>query len=92
MMGKSKSVISRLWDKYRQTGGVAIRPGCGRPKSTTPRQYRFITLIALRDRFKSAPAINREFRTLTGRRISHSTVKNRRYQAPLKARQPYSSP
>ena len=88
-MGKSKSVISRLWDKYRQTGGVAMRPGRGRPKSTTPRQDRLITLLALRDRFKSAAAINREFLTMPGRRISTSTVKNRLYQARLKAGRPF---
>ena len=85
--GKSKSVISRLL--HRQTGNVTMRRGRGRLKKTTVRQDRLIRTVALRNRCFTAPEIKREFRTATGIRLSHSTVRNRLRAAGLKARCPF---
>ena len=87
--GKSKSVISRLVVRYRQTGGVKIRDGRGRHKKTTPRQDRYLRIIALRNRFISAPQLRDTFRGVTGIRISKSTVHNRLRAVGLKARRPF---
>ncbi len=86
--GKSKSVISRLVSRYRQTGGVKIRDGRGRPKKTTPRQDRYLRIIALRNRFISAPELRDTFRGATGIRLCKSTVHNRLREVGLKARRP----
>ena len=55
---KSKSVISRLWNRYHQTGSVKIRTGRGRKPKTTARNDRQLVLLSLRNRFKPASKIN----------------------------------
>ena len=87
-MQKSKSVISRLWNLFRQTGEVKMRPGRGGRPKTTAREDRHIRLLALRDRFKSSSKINRDFRFFTRVRISDRTVRNRLKSAGLQSRRP----
>ena len=87
--GKSKSVISRLMARYRQTGGVKIRAGRGRPRKTSPRQDRCLRTMALRNRFISAPELRDNFRAVMGIRLSTSTVRNRLKSAGLKSRRPF---
>ena len=50
----SQSTISRLWNRFRQSGSTADAPRLGRPRVTTPAQDRFIRLRHLRNRFLSA--------------------------------------
>ena len=50
----SQSTISRLWNRFRQSGSTADAPRSGRPRVTTPAQDRFIRLRHLRNRFLSA--------------------------------------
>ena len=38
-----KSIISRLLNRFKQTGNVADRPRSGRPRKTTLREDRFLT-------------------------------------------------
>jgi transposase len=85
---KSKSVISRLWNKYRQTGNVKIRTGRGPKCKTTARDDRNLVLLSLRNRFKPASKINSEFRAATGIRICDRTARNRLKAAGLKSRRP----
>ena len=85
---KSKSVISRPWNKYRQTGNVKIRTGRGPKCKTTARDDRNLVLLSLRNRFKPASKINSEFRAATGIRICDRTARNRLKAAGLKSRRP----
>ena len=46
--GISQSTVSRLQQKFRETGDVKDRPRSGRPKVTTPAEDRYIRRLALR--------------------------------------------
>ena len=79
----SQSTISRLWNRFRQSGSTADAPRSGRPRVTTPAQDRFIRLRHLRNRFLSAQST---VQALPGnQRISRQTVRNRIHGAGLRA-------
>ena len=83
----SQSTISRLWNRFRQSGSTADAPRSGRPRVTTPAQDRFIRLHHLRNRFLSAQST---VQALPGnQRISRQTVRNRIHGAGLRAYRPY---
>ena len=83
----SQSTISRLWNRFRQSGSTADAPRSGRPRVTTPAQDRFIRLRHLRNRFLSAQST---VQALPGnQRISRQTVRNRIHRAGLRAYRPY---
>ena len=52
--GCQRNTIIRLHQRFQQTGGVADRRRPGRPRVTSPRTDRFITLTHLRRRFQTA--------------------------------------
>ena len=82
-----QSTISRLWNRFRQSGSTADAPRSGRPRVTTPAQDRFIRLRHLRNRFLSAQST---VQALPGnQRISRQTVRNRIHGAGLRAYRPY---
>ena len=83
----SQSTISRLWNRFRQSGSTADAPRSGRPRVTTPAQDRFIRLRHLRNRFLS---VQSTVQALPGsQRISRHTVRNRIHGAGLRAYRPY---
>ena len=83
----SQSTISRLWNRFRQSGSTADAPRSGRPRVTTPPQDRFIRLRHLRNCFLSAQST---VQALPGnQRISRQTVRNRIHGAGLRAYRPY---
>ena len=54
----TQSVISRLRNRYNQTGTVQERQRSGRPRCTTAGEDRYLGLIARRQRFQSAIRLN----------------------------------
>ena len=86
---RHKSTISRLLDRFLQTGNVADRPRSGRPRKTTPREDRFLTTSSRRNRFLSCRKLGRLLRNATGTRVCDNTVRNRLHAARLKACRPY---
>ena len=71
----SQSTISRLWNRFRQSGSTADAPRSGRPRVTTPAQDLFIRLRHLRNRFLSAQS---NVQALPGnQRIRRQTARNR---------------
>ena len=83
----SQSTISRLWNRFRQSGSTADAPRSGRPRVTTPTQDRFIRLRHLRNRFLSAQSNVQALPC--NQRISRQTVRNRIHGAGLRAYRPY---
>ena len=83
----SQSTISRLWNRFRQSGSTADAPRSGRPRVTTPAQDRFIRLRHLRNRFLSAQSTVQALPS--NQRISRQTVRNRIHGAGLRAHRPY---
>ena len=79
----SQSTISRLWNRFQQSGSTADAPRSSRPWVTTPAQDRFIRLRHLRNRFLSAQST---VQALPGnQRISRQTVRNSIHGAGLRA-------
>lgn len=85
VFGCTKKTIRRLAMRFRQTGSVKDRPRSGRPRVTTAREDRYLTLTHLRRRFMPATMMARHYG------ISAQTVRNRLRSSnrPLRARRPY---
>ncbi|GFT37703.1 transposable element Tcb2 transposase [Trichonephila clavipes] len=45
-LGVSQSEISRIWNRFLETGSAGRRPGQGRKRATTPNEDRFLVLTA----------------------------------------------
>jgi hypothetical protein len=71
----NQSTISRLWNRFQQTGSTNDRQRSGRPRIATPGQYRYIRVFHLWNRTTVAAST-----TAAGipgfRRISSQTVHN----------------
>ena len=76
-LGVSQSVIGRLWQWFQATNSVRNRPRSGRPRSTTNREDRYITNMALCQRTTTARRLRDNLRTVTGTRVSDQTIRNR---------------
>ena len=85
----SKSTITRLYQRLRQTGTTNDRPRSGRPRVTTRRQDRYIRLTHLRDRFREAAETSQVTPGTHNNRISADTVRNRLREFGLRPRRPY---
>ena len=79
-----QSTISRIWQLYGETGTVKERSGRGRKRKTDPADDNFIRNITLRDRFISAPQLQRQLRDSTHLVVSVQTVRNRLQEAGLR--------
>ena len=79
---RHESTISRLLNRFQQTGNVADRP---RSSHATPREDRFLTISSRRNRFLSSRKLGRLLRNATGTRVCDRTVRNRLHAARLKA-------
>ena len=93
--GVSVRTVTRTVAKFNDTGTVKDRPRPGQPRVTSRREDAFIALHSRRNRFRSAPAINRELQArhrVGRRRISDQTVRNRLRARGLRARKPAIRP
>ncbi|GFU53449.1 uncharacterized protein TNCV_1662591 [Trichonephila clavipes] len=43
-VGVARSVVARMWNRFKETGNVRRRPGAGRPRATTSSYDRYIQL------------------------------------------------
>ena len=86
---RHESTISRLLNRFQQTGNVADRPRSGRPRKTTLREDRFLTTSSRHNRFLSSQKLGRLLRNATGTRVCDRTVRNRLHAARLKLCRPY---
>ncbi|GFV37854.1 transposable element Tcb2 transposase [Trichonephila clavipes] len=57
-IGVSQSVISRIWNRFLETGSAGRRPGQGRRRATTPNEDRYLVLTARRHRNMNATFSN----------------------------------
>jgi transposase len=84
----SRMTIYRLLVRVRATGTTSDRRRSGRPRETTLRQDRHITLIHLRNRFVTAVDTGRRTPGIRNNRISDQTVRNRLRQSGVRSRRP----
>uniref|UniRef100_A0A667WGJ7 Tc1-like transposase DDE domain-containing protein n=1 Tax=Myripristis murdjan TaxID=586833 RepID=A0A667WGJ7_9TELE len=85
----SQSVISRLQQRYRETGRVTERHRSGHPLATSHTDDRFIVNSALRNRMMNATQLQAHLREV---RVSRQTIRNRLHQHGLRARRPARVP
>ncbi|GFX83398.1 transposable element Tcb2 transposase [Trichonephila clavipes] len=86
--GVSQSVISRIWNRFLETGSADRRPGQGRRRATTPNEDRYLVLTARRHRNRNATLLQQHLRSATGTTDSIQTVRNRLYDVGLYAHRP----
>ena len=84
-----KSRISRLLNRFQQTGNAVDRPKSGRPHNTMPWEDHFLTTSSLSNRFLSTRKLGHLLRNGTDSRVCDRTVRNRLHAARLKACRPY---
>ena len=84
----SRLTIYRLFVRVRATGTTSDRRRSGRPRETTLRQDRHITLIHLRNRFVTAVDTARRTPGIRNSIIYDQTVRNRLRQSGLRSRRP----
>ena len=82
-------IISRLLNRFQQTGNVAERYRSGRPRKATPWEDRFFTTLSWCNRFLSSQKLGCLLRNATGTRGCDRTVRNRLHAARLKVCRPY---
>ncbi|GFS85042.1 transposable element Tcb2 transposase [Trichonephila clavipes] len=73
-IGVSQSVISRIWNRFLETGSAGRRPGQGRRRATTPNEDRYLVLKARRHRNMNATLLQEQLRSATGTTVSTQTV------------------
>ncbi|GFU76903.1 transposable element Tcb2 transposase [Trichonephila clavipes] len=86
-IGVSQSVISRIWNRFLETGSAGRRPGQGRGWASTPNEDCFLVLTARRHRNMNATLLQ-HLRSATGTTVSTQTVRNRLHGVGLYARRP----
>ena len=81
---RHESTISRLLNRFQQTGNIADRPRSGRPHKSTPQEDGFLTTSYPRTRFLSSRKLGHLLsllRNATGTRVYDRTVGNRLHSA-----------
>ncbi|GFU30607.1 transposable element Tcb2 transposase [Trichonephila clavipes] len=87
-IGVSQSVISRIWNRFLETGSEGRRPGQDRRWATTPNKDRYLVLTARRRRNMNAILLQQHFRSATGTTVLTQTVRNWLHGVGLYARRP----
>ncbi|GFU51085.1 transposable element Tc1 transposase [Trichonephila clavipes] len=76
-IGVSQSVISRIWNRFLETGSAGRRPGQARRWATTPNEDLYLVLTARRHRNMNATLLQQHLHSATGTKVSTQTVQNR---------------
>jgi len=87
--GVHRTTISRLRDKFANTGSVKDRPRPGQPRKSTAQDDRSITLRVLRNRKITARKLQQDLRRVRNVRLSTATIRRRIKAAGLKSYRPY---
>ncbi|GFU14073.1 transposable element Tcb2 transposase [Trichonephila clavipes] len=87
-IGVSQSVISRIWNRFLETGSAGPRPGQGRRRATTPNEDRYLVFTAPRHRNMNATLLRQHLHSATGTTVSTQNVRNRLHGVGLYACRP----
>ncbi|GFV52460.1 HTH_Tnp_Tc3_2 domain-containing protein [Trichonephila clavipes] len=75
-IGVSQSVISRIWNRFLETGSAGRRLGQGHRRATTPNEDRYLVLTARRHRNMNATLLQQHLRSAISTTVSTQTVRN----------------
>ncbi|UYV84520.1 K02A2.6-like, partial [Cordylochernes scorpioides] len=84
----NKSVVSKIWKQFIETGTIKIKEGSGRKRKTATSEDRYLVVTAKRHREMTAIQLSNELSSATGTRISRQTVYRRLHEGALYARRP----
>ncbi|GFX44576.1 transposable element Tcb2 transposase [Trichonephila clavipes] len=87
-IGVSQSVISRICNRFLETGSAGRRPRQCRRRATTPNEDRYLVLTARGHRNMNASLLQQHLRSATGTTVSTQAVRNRLHGVGLYARRP----
>ncbi|GFU86776.1 transposable element Tcb2 transposase [Trichonephila clavipes] len=87
-IGVSQSEISRIWNRFLETGSAGRRPGQGRRRATMHNEDRYLVLTTWRHRNMNATLLQQHLCSATGTTVLTQTVRNRFHGVGLYARQP----
>ncbi|GFV70463.1 transposable element Tcb2 transposase [Trichonephila clavipes] len=87
-IGVSQSVISRIWNRFLETGSAGRRPGQGRRRATTHNEDRYFLLTARKHRNMNATLLQQHLLSATGSTFSIQIIRNRLYGLGLYAGRP----
>ncbi|GFX71586.1 transposable element Tcb2 transposase [Trichonephila clavipes] len=82
----SQSGISRIWNRFLETGSASRRPGQGRRRATMPNEDLYLVLTTRRHQNMKATLLQQHLRSATGTTVSTQTVRNRLHGVGLYAR------
>lgn len=91
-IGKPETTVRRAVQRYRETQRYTRRPGSGRPRSTSARDDRFLSLQCLRDRHQTAVELAQRLRDVRGTAVCAQTVRRRLVATGLNAYRPNRVP
>ena len=89
---KSKSVVHGILMRFEKTGLCEAKKPPGRPRKTTARDDRWITLKSKKDQFATATDISKKARDYLGIKVSRHTVSRKLNEQHLIARAPSTKP
>ncbi|GFW11947.1 transposable element Tcb2 transposase [Trichonephila clavipes] len=87
-IGVLQSVISRIWNRFLETGSAGGTPGQGCRRATTPNEDRYLVLTARRHQNMNATLLQQHLCSATGTTVSTQTVRNRLHGVGLYACRP----
>ncbi|GFX66519.1 transposable element Tcb2 transposase, partial [Trichonephila clavipes] len=89
-IGVSQSVISRIWNRFLETGSAGRRPRQGHRRATMPNEDSYLVLTARRHRNMNTTLLQQHLRSATGTTVLTQTVRNRLHVVGLYAHRPMS--
>ncbi|UYV80282.1 hypothetical protein LAZ67_18002283 [Cordylochernes scorpioides] len=84
----NKSVVSKIWKQFIETGTIKRKEGSGRKRKTATSEDRYLVVTVKRHREMTAIQLSNELSSATGTRISRQTVYRRLHEGALYARRP----
>ncbi|UYV72831.1 hypothetical protein LAZ67_10000920 [Cordylochernes scorpioides] len=84
----NKSVVSKIWKQFIETGTIKRKEGSGRKRKTATSEDLYLVVTAKRHREMTAIQLSNELSSATGTRISRQTVYRRLHEGALYARRP----
>ncbi len=90
--GVGQSILSRLHQRFEETGLYHDRPRSGCPRALADRQDRYWRTNARRNRLALVPTLRNNLQNATGVRVSVQTVLNPLHADVLNARRPAVTP
>lgn len=82
----SQTMVVRCLKRFKENRCNKNRVRCGRPRITTEREDKYITVLSKRERTRTAPDIREELNALRSSSLSVPTVRRRLLEVGLKGR------